>query len=32
LERISEDQPRGTPLAIFPVLEKTSIEGIGDAA
>ena len=31
-ERISEDQPRGTPLAIFQIFEKTTIEGIGDAA
>jgi hypothetical protein len=30
-QRISEDEPRKTPLAIFQVLEEPTIDGIGDA-
>jgi hypothetical protein len=29
---VTKHEPCGTPLAIFKVLEKTTIEGIGDAA
>jgi hypothetical protein len=31
-QRIAEDKSRGTPLAIFQVFEKTTIDGIADAA